>query len=141
MRWTYRFFFILLILCCANLTAAEDGDENNEVEVEGEQKQLAYFPLTPSLITNLQGLGSYIRCDIDLMIEDEMDLEKIQQYAPVIRHELLLLLGQQNGSELNTSEGREALRQKALQAVVAVVLAETGKNSVHDLYFTAFFVE
>jgi flagellar FliL protein len=128
-----RFFITLFLLCLAVSTGAE--------EVEEEKKQLAYISLDPSLITNIKGGAEYIRCDVQLMTKDEANLEDIKLHAPIIRHELLLLLGDQQGTEINTPEGREVLRQKALEVASGVVLEETGKNSVYDLYFTSFFVQ
>jgi flagellar FliL protein len=133
---SYSRFFITLVLLCTVIPAnAEEG------EAEEEKKQLAYFSLDPSLITNIKGGADYIRCDVQLMTKDETNLVDIELHAPIIRHELLLLLGDQQGAEINTPEGKEALRQRALEVVSTVVLAETGKNSVHDLYFTSFFVQ
>ncbi len=135
MRWSSRFFITLLLFCSATSVSAE------EVAAEVEEKQLAYFSLDPSLITNVHGGAEYVRCDIQLMTKDETNLEDIELHSPIIRHELLLLLGDQQGTDISTPEGKEALRQKALQVVSSVVLAETGKSSVHDLYFTSFFVQ
>ncbi len=135
MRWSSSFFITLLLFCSATSVSAE------EVAAEVEEKQLAYLSLDPSLITNVHGGAEYVRCDIQLMTKDETNLEDIELHSPIIRHELLLLLGDQQGTDISTPEGKEALRQKALQVVSSVVLAETGKSSVHDLYFTSFFVQ
>jgi flagellar FliL protein len=141
MRLPYRICCLILLLSFATISFAEDENGAEEGNIEEEQKQLAYFSLDPSLITNIQSGGRYIRCDIQLLTQDEQNLEILDLYAPVIRHKLLLLLGDQDGTALDTPEGREVLRQKALEVASSVILAETGKNSVDDLFFTAFFVE
>jgi flagellar FliL protein len=139
MRWSSRFFITLFLLFSALQAIAEEAEETaGEEEVKA---QLAYFSLDPSLITNISGGAKYIRCDVQLMTKDETNLEGIALHAPMIRHELLLLFGDQQGSEISTPEGKEALRQKALEVVSALVLEETGKNSVSDLFFTSFFVQ
>jgi flagellar FliL protein len=136
MRCFSRFFIPLFLLCTAIPAFAEEAEDAEEVT-----KQLAYYSLDPSLVTNVKGGAGYIRCDVQLMTEDETNLEDIELHAPIIRHELLLLLGDQQGMEINTPEGKEALRQKALEVASGVVLKETGKNSVYDLFFTSFFVQ
>jgi flagellar basal body-associated protein FliL len=52
-----------------------------------------------------------------------------------------LLLSEQDGNKLRTAAGKEELRQKALQLAKKVLKEQTGKDSVEELYFTAFFVQ
>ncbi len=141
MRWFHLFFITMLLLGIAPYVAAEEEDEVKEEGAEVEKMQLAYLSIKPSLVVNIKGGAKYIRCDIQLMTKDETNIEDIELYAPAIRHELLLLLGDQMGEELKTPEGKEALRQKALAAVAGVVTKHTGKTVIDDLFFTSFFVQ
>ncbi len=114
---------------------------SNFAVAEDEEKiKSAYFALKPSLIANVQGKARYARCDIQIMV-DEDTLPDIQLHASAIRHELLLLLGDQKGESLQDPKGKERFRQTALSAVGKVVKTLTGKNSVKDLFFTSFFVQ
>jgi flagellar FliL protein len=75
------------------------------------------------------------------MVEDEESLPGVQLHATAIRHELLLLLADQKGSDLQDPKGKERFRQTALSAVGKVIKQQTGKNSIKDLFFTSFFVQ
>ncbi len=128
----------LLLLLFSHPGSGMAADE----EETGEGKtRAAYFSLSPSLITNVQDGADYARCEIELMTLDEKNLEDIQLHAPAIRHELLLLLGDQKGSALKTPSGKERFRKQALKAAARVMKEQTGNPSVDDLFFTSYFVE
>ena len=130
-----RLFSLLILtwsVLYSSLTIAED---------EGEKKQAVYFSLSPSLIANVNGNARYARCDIQLLVADEESLPDVRLHSPAIRHELLLLLGDQDGAALQDPKGKERFRQSALSAVGSVIKKQTGKNSIKDLFFTSFFVQ
>jgi flagellar FliL protein len=129
--------FFLLSCALPGLALAADEEEGEEAE----KTQVAYFSLSPSLITNVQEGARYIKCDIQLMTKDEANLEAIRLHAPAIRHELLLLMGEQKGKALKTASGKEKLRKMALKAAAKVIKKQTGKDIVDDLFFTAYFVQ
>jgi flagellar FliL protein len=130
--------FIFLLSCfIPGLALAADEEEGEEAE----KTQVAYFSLSPSLITNVQEGARYLRCDVQLMTKDAANLEAIRLHAPAIRHELLLLMGEQKGKALKTASGKEKLRKMALKAAAKVMKKQTGKESVDDLFFTAYFVQ
>ncbi len=126
------FLLVLLLTSPMGLLAGED---------EAEKKQIEYFKLSPSLIVNVQGKAKYIRCDVQLMTRDSDALEAIKLHAPALRHELLLLLGDQQGAELKDPKGKEKLRKAALKAVQKVMEKMTGDEAVEDLFFTSYFVQ
>lgn len=110
-------------------------------DAEGEHGGPFYHDLGPALVTNLAAGGKYLRCDVQLMTENPAALPDIRLHAPAIRHELLMLLSEQDGSTLKTQDGKEQLRKKALEAVRKVMRKQSGKNAVDELFFTAFFVQ
>ncbi len=108
---------------------------------EEQPKVISYYQIKPSLVANLASGGKYIRCDIQLMTRDESFLAILNQHSPAIRHTLLLLLSEQNGAELKTSEGKEALRKRALAEIDKLLQSLEHKNAVEGLFFTTFFVQ
>ena len=132
----------LFLLITAFVSLFGAGIASAADEDAAEAKPVAYFSLKPSLISNVQGNAHYARCDIQLMTKDEKNVELIRTHAPAIRHELLLLLGDQKGETLLTPAGREGFRKQALAAVKKVMEKQTGqKGLVDDLFFTSFFVQ
>jgi flagellar FliL protein len=127
---------ILLLACFllspAALVAADD---------EPTPSQTLYYKLSPSLVSNVQGRDKYIRCDIQLMTRNQEAIEDLKLHDPAIRHELLLLLSDQQSEELKGQQGKEKLRKIALAAVQGVMQGLTGEKEVDDLFFTSFFVQ
>ncbi|MET0026267.1 MAG: flagellar basal body-associated FliL family protein [Candidatus Thiodiazotropha sp.] len=122
----------LLLLSAQPLWSADE---------EEPPKVISYYQIKPSLVANLASGGKYIRCDIQLMTKDEAFLEILNQHGPAIRHSLLLLLSEQNGAELKTTEGKEALRKQALSEIDKLMQTLEHKNAVEGLFFTTFFVQ
>lgn len=132
--------FFILIAAIVSLFGA--GVASAADEEGAERKPVAYFSLKPSIISNVQGNAHYARCDVQLMTKDVRNLELIRIHAPALRHELLLLLGDQQGDNLLTPAGREGFRKQALTAVKKALEKQTGKKGVvDDLFFTSFFVQ
>ena len=124
---------LLTAVCLsAPLAAAEDQEA---------QADIAYYALKPSFVSNLAGGPKYIRCDIQLMTKHASEIPDIELHTPALRHTILMLIGGQDGKQLKTRDGKEALRQAALQSVRTRLEELTGKTIVDDLYFTAYYVQ
>ena len=108
---------------------------------EEDKQKVVYYSLSPSLIANVQGSAKYARCDVQFMVKGEENLVDIQLHSPALRHELLLLLSDQQGKELKTPKGKEKFRKVALKALQKVMKNMAGKELIEDLFFTSFFVQ
>ena len=127
--WIFSIFFLLFsIPAFAEDDIAEAGAD------------VVYHKLKPSIVTNLSGGPSYIRCDVQVLIEDASRAEKVDLHAPALRHELLMLIAARDGKTLSTAEGKEDLRQEALETFRRIMRQRSGKNTIEDLYFTAYYV-
>jgi flagellar FliL protein len=124
---------MLFLLIFATGLYAADG--------EGEAGTISYYEVKPSLVANLAGGGKYIRTDIQLMTKDELFLQQLEQHGPAIRHTLLLLLSEQDGNAIKTSEGKDNLRQQALAEINSLMKELSGKTGPDALFFTTFFVQ
>lgn len=135
MHYRNALILIAMLVIPVHLPAAsEDSGEQTE------RKPMQYFELKPSLVANLQNGAKYIRCDIQLMTEDEEHLELIRLHAPALRHELYLLMSDQDGAKLKDPKGKEQFRKGSLKALNGVMKNLAGQEVVNDLFFTSFFV-
>ena len=134
-----RLTTLIIFLFCLSLSQA--GFTADEKEQDKEKKPVAYHSLSPSLITNVQGSAKYIRCDVQLMTRNSDNIPEIELHAPAIRHDLLLLLSEQQGDELKQPKGKEQLRKAALKAIRARMEELSGDVRIDDLYFTSYFVQ
>jgi len=123
---------VLAIMFVSTVThAAEDSSPAD----------IGYYALKPSFVSNLTGGPKYIRCDIQLMTKNASAIPTIRLHNPALRHGILMLIGGQDGNQIKTREGKEELRQAALETVRTRLQELTGESIVDDLYFTAYYVK
>lgn len=122
--------FLLLFLPQTAIFAEEEAAEPEDV----------YFELKPSIVSNLTGGPKYIRFDAQLLTTAGLNEEKIRLHVPALRHELLLLLADQDGNKLKTPDGKEAFRVAALSSLQKVMKDKSGRERINDLFFTSFYV-
>lgn len=119
------------------------------VDKEGKAKEKInkappkYLAFDPPLVASLEDKGSirFLQVTVELMARDEKIIANIETHMPVIRNNLLMLLGGQTVSSLTNREEKEKLRKQALAEVQKIMKANTGEAGVEDLYFTSFVVQ
>lgn len=103
-----------------------------------------YVEFDPPFVVNFEAKGvmRFLQISVEVMTRDPATAELIRQHDPVLRNDLLLLLGNQSYEKISTREGKEALRQEALDVVARVIAAEGGdRKQVEQLYFTSFVMQ
>lgn len=108
------------------------------------QAPAMYVKFDPPFVVNFEakGMTRFLQVSVDLMTRDQATADMIRQHDPVIRNDLLMLFGSQTHETISTREGKEKLRNEALQVVAKVIAGEggTGRN-VEQLYFTSFVMQ
>ena len=99
-----------------------------------------YFELRPAFVANLAG-NRFLQIEIDLMSNEQAAIDAIKRHSPVIRNELLLLLGSQKPADLQTLEGKKALQQEVLESINAVLSQREGDLQIAEIYFTSFVMQ
>ena len=125
-------------------TASEVAAEGEEgateaAEVEEEIKAPAiYYPLKPTIIVNFNARGKqrYMQAGISLLIRDNDVVAAVEEHSVMLQHGLLMLFSSQDYTELQTAEGKEVLRQKALAEIQRLLEQEIGQPGVEQLLFT-----
>ena len=94
-----------------------------------------------SFVVNLldkRGVGRrYLKVTIEIEVGKETDKQLIESNDPQLRDTILLLLSNQTLSEINTMEGKLALKQELLSRMVQIL----GEGVVRRIYFTEFVVQ
>ena len=128
----------------ATETAATDeqaeATEDDETEALGEAY---YFSLDPPFIVNFSGKSRarFLQVSIEGLTRDARVKEDITKHIPQVRNNLVLLLSSKTFEELNSQEGKKALRKQVLKEIQKILEAETGKEGVEDVYFTSFVMQ
>ena len=103
-----------------------------------------YVKFDPPFVVNFEakGMMRFLQVSIEIMTRDPVTADLIKLHDPMLRNELLLLLGNQTYEAISTREGKEALRGQALAAVARIIAAEGGDaKKVEQLYFTSFVMQ
>lgn len=133
-----------------NCPAPEEkvGEDGKPVEVP--KGPPLYLPMDPPLVVSLEDQGSirFLQVTVELMSRDEKVIAALTTHMPVIRNNLLMLLGGQPIPSLTNREEKEKLRQAALAEVQAILRKNPipdakakDAGTVEDLYFTSFVVQ
>ncbi len=103
-----------------------------------------YTAFDPPFVVNFEDKGAmrFLQVSVQVMTRDPHTAEMFKQHDPVIRNDLLLLLGNQTFDTLNSREGKEKLREEAREAVANIIKSEGGSpKNVEQLYFTSFVMQ
>lgn len=103
-----------------------------------------YLALDPPFVVNFQAdqIVRFLQVSIEVMSRDPKTLDLIKSNDPVVRNDLLMLLGNQKYATLASPEGKEQLRANAL-TVVRKDLAQAGGDPkrLEAVYFTSFVMQ
>ena len=103
-----------------------------------------FVALDPPFVVNFErgAAARFLQVTIQLMTRDPLMVEFLKSHDPIIRNDLLLLFAGQKVEEISTREGKEALREAALQAIRKIIESEHEKpESLEAVYFTSFVMQ
>jgi flagellar protein FliL len=103
-----------------------------------------YVALDPPFVVNFEAeqLVRFLQVTVQVMSRDQVTVDLIKANDPVVRNDLLLLLGNQTYDTIASREGKEKLRKQTLETVRKVVASAGGKPAlVEAVYFTSFVMQ
>ena len=116
-------------------------DENGEPVVEEPVIVLdpPLYHAMPALIVsaNYQGRLRYLQVKLSVMTRDSETLNELDVNTPLIQDALIMLLNEYPFDRLETPEGKEDFRKRALVRVQEVIADE----KVESLLFTGFVIQ
>lgn len=136
----------------AGTVTADAEDDGEETDVADDEEEAAaaeqpstpyYFSLDPAFVVNFPGRGraKFLQVNIDGVTRDPNLKEDITTHLPRIRNNIVLLLSSKTYEDVITAEGKEKLRQEVLGEINKILLDETGKDDVEDVFFTSFVMQ
>jgi flagellar FliL protein len=141
MRLASLAIFLGCLLLVPSITMAQD--EGGKDDSSGASAS-RYIDLKPAFVVNYGGAGKlrYLKTDIALRVGgDSTGPGDIRHHMPYIRHALVMRLSRASEEELSSMEGKELLRQEALESVRDILVKEEGAQYVEDLLFNSFIVQ
>lgn len=126
--------------------AAPSADVEMKADARAEQAQPKAPPLYHAfepLIVNFEEEGQlhFLQVTVEIMAREEKTIAAVQSNTPVLRNDLLLLIGSRDMKQLLTREGKEQLRALALEEIQKTMSKLSPGSRVEDVYFTAFVMQ
>lgn len=131
------------------------GEATEEEHAESTLAPALYYEMTPNFTINfnVNGRQRYLQAAITLLYRDPLLEELLKLHMPAIRNGLVMLLSAKNFEELQTNEGKEILREEALEIIrnqlqkEQEALVTSGKSeevspaNVEQVLFTNFVMQ
>ncbi|OOC11346.1 MULTISPECIES: flagellar basal body-associated FliL family protein [Thioalkalivibrio] len=123
-KWMIIILLVVAVLLAGGGGAAawfllsQEADETAE-DLPPERHYSSLDPMTVNI--DAPGSVQFLRVQIGLVSTDPAVLEAVEDHLPVVRNDILGVLSDQEYTELNTREGKEALAED-LTATVRVIL-------------------
>lgn len=126
------------------------GDGSKEEKVEHVEEEAAavhaethYFDMSKPMVIDFPAgaAAKHGRITISMLVEGEETIAVLKKNEPMIRNNLLMLIGAQDSTALNTREGKELLCKEILDEVNAVLKKMAGKGQVEEIFFTSFVMQ
>jgi flagellar FliL protein len=146
---------IIMIVAALILVAAGGGvtfflmkedsskDEKAEnVEAAGHAEKL-YFDMSKPIVVDFPkgATVQHGRITVSMLVEGAETIAVLKKNEPMIRNNLLMLIGAQDPASLNTREGKDLLGKAMLDDVAAVLVKMAGKGKVNEIFFTSFVMQ
>lgn len=119
----------------------EDIDESEPV------KPPQYYSMEPKFIVSFSNQKSarFMQFSLEIMTRDSDVIKQIEAHMPVIRSNLLMLIGSQTYEVMVTREGKEKLLNDITNDINASLQKITGEtepeSTVEAAYFSAFVIQ
>ena len=127
------------------LLPSDDAPDKDSSSKSVETMEVPAEPLyldMKKLLVNIDHNGRmhYVQAELQLMSYHQEVIEQAQRDRPAIRDRLIVLFNRQDFGTLATPEGKEALRNQALQSVNET-LGLTPPAIVQQVYFDSFVLQ
>jgi flagellar FliL protein len=145
----------VLVLAGAGVGAAlfflggdeETGTDGEEAAVEEVVEEPAlpaqYVVLKPEFVVSFQ-VGPrqrFLQLNIEVMTRKQSVVDALNLHEPMVRNDIIRIIGEQNFDYLRTAEGRVALQEQLLQHLAQLVQREAGTDGVEAVLFTDFVMQ
>jgi flagellar FliL protein len=105
--------------------------------------QAIYVTLGKKMQISLESGGRphHLQVELSVLTREQAVVEDLGLHTPLLQSRIGSLLGAQDFERLRTEEGKLALRAELLALVQEILLAETGKPGVEQVFFTDFVLQ
>lgn len=131
-------FMSLLLLLSSSLALAAEDDGGAVKKTPG------YVSLGKPMVLNLATDGrrlAFLQIQADVLVKDDEAKEVVEANIPAIRHKLIVMLSEQNATDMKTPAKREEIRKQVTDAVRDMIEEMTNNNDIDEVLFSSFLVQ
>lgn len=110
------------------------------VHASSEKAGGSLYAKVGTFTVNLQNLGEYLQTEISVKLANPGTLDSVKAYLPFIKHEIILLLSNQDSKQLATLAGKQKLIEQT-KAVVNKAIKLDPRDGVTDVLFESFVIQ
>ncbi|UQG62182.1 flagellar basal body-associated FliL family protein [Marinobacter sp. M3C] len=140
-----KIFIALFTMSLAALAYSEEPDESAEPAEPAELTITDYISLEPAFVTHIGPPGgklSYLKASVSLRADASTTRPAVEAHMPRIRHELVLLFGEQSDVDaLTRPDTQQTLATEATARVNQVLENQHTGEVVSGVLFTEFVVQ
>jgi flagellar protein FliL len=127
---------LLLLIFTLPLMAA---DEPEKVELTP-----GYVSMGEAMVLNLATDSprlTFVQLKADVLVRDENSIDSVKLHMPALRHQVILMLSEQDAAKMKSPVEREKLRKQISDKVRSVYKELTGKDDIEEVLFSNFLVQ
>jgi flagellar FliL protein len=119
------------------------GSDSDSAEAALAKEPSVYLALDPAFTIDLMvgGKQRYVQLNMSVKSRNMDQINAVTLHMPLIRNSLVLLFSSQSFDELQTAEGKVALKKAALGAINGILEQETGQGGIDGVLFTNFVMQ
>ncbi|GGN16968.1 MULTISPECIES: flagellar basal body-associated FliL family protein [Marinomonas] len=126
------------------LSGPSSGGSSAEAEAAALANEPSiYLDLAPAFTIDfmVEGRQRYVQLNMTVKSKNASQVDAVTLHMPLIRNSLVLLFSSQSFDELQTAEGKVALKTAALDAINGILEQETGQGGIDAVLFTNFVMQ
>lgn len=119
-----------------------DSEKEEEEKVE-EPKKAHYVSLDPAFVISFQmgNRARFLQFRLELLTYKQSVSDALADNMPMIRNEVVMLVGRQDLAELRTREGREKLQQTLKDALNQALKRDADEQGIEAVLFTDYVMQ
>jgi flagellar protein FliL len=116
--------------------------ESDKHKVDPRKYEITYYPLEQNMTANLANGQGFVQVGLSLSTYyDGKVIANVKRQMVPIRSAVLMVLSEQDGTILATTDGKQLLQQELTKAINRVLREKEGFGGVDNVYFTSLVVQ
>jgi flagellar protein FliL len=127
---------LLLLIFTLPLLAAD--------EPEKPELTPGYVSMGDAMVLNLATDStrlSFAQVKADVLVRDENNSDQVKLHIPALRHQVILMLSEQDAAKMKSPLEREKLRKQISDKVRSVYKELVGRDDIVEVLFSNFLVQ